>query len=98
MLLIKRDILQAKVLRLKFKFYETATVETVNLKRSVNMRLYNGNEWVSVGNVTITVNFAIPKENDIIEVRYLYQPTYLGARTDADENDCDLKQLKYKNA
>ncbi|QOI43632.1 WGR domain-containing protein [Leptospira interrogans serovar Canicola] len=94
--------------QIKFKFYETATVsvETVNLKRSVSMRLYNGNEWVSVGNVTIPVNFAIPKENDIIEVRYLYaykggslyQPTYLGARTDADENDCDLKQLKYKNA
>ncbi|WP_001015837.1 WGR domain-containing protein, partial [Leptospira interrogans] len=93
--------------QIKFKFYETATVsvETVNLKRSVSMRLYNGNEWVSVGNVTIPVNFAIPKENDIIEVRYLYaykggslyQPTYLGARTDADENDCDLKQLKYKN-
>ncbi|OQM27051.1 WGR domain-containing protein (plasmid) [Leptospira interrogans serovar Hebdomadis] len=94
--------------QIKFKFYETATVsvETVNLKRSVSMRLYNGNEWVSVGNVTIPVNFAIPKENDIIEVRYLYaykggslyQPTYLGTRTDADENDCDLKQLKYKNA
>ncbi|ALE40623.1 WGR domain-containing protein [Leptospira interrogans] len=93
--------------QIKFKFYETATVsvETVNLKRSVSMRLYNGNEWVSVGNVTIPVNFAIPKENDIIEVRYLYaykggslyQPTYLGVRTDADENDCDLKQLKYKN-
>ncbi|EMN92843.1 ATP-dependent DNA ligase-like domain protein [Leptospira interrogans serovar Medanensis str. UT053] len=94
--------------QIKFKFYETATVsvETVNLKRSVSMRLYNGNEWVSVGNVTIPINFAIPKENDIIEVRYLYaykggslyQPTYLGARTDADENDCDLKQLKYKTA
>ncbi|QCO32299.1 WGR domain-containing protein [Leptospira interrogans] len=94
--------------QIKFKFYETATVsvETVNLKRSVSMRLYNGNEWVSVGNVTIPVNFAIPKENDIIEVRYLYaykggslyQPTYLGTRTDADENDCDLKQLKYKTA
>ncbi|EKO70186.1 WGR domain-containing protein [Leptospira interrogans] len=94
--------------QIKFKFYETATisVETVNLKRSVSMRLYNGNEWVSVGNVTIPVNSAIPKENDIIEVRYLYaykggslyQPTYLGVRTDADENDCDLKQLKYKNA
>ncbi|EMN73065.1 ATP-dependent DNA ligase-like domain protein [Leptospira interrogans serovar Bataviae str. UI 08561] len=93
--------------QIKFKFYETATVsvETVNLKRSVSMRLYNGNEWVSVGNVTIPVNFAIPKENDIIEVRYLYaykggslyQPTYLGVRTDADGNDCDLKQLKYKN-
>ncbi|UMQ59290.1 WGR domain-containing protein [Leptospira interrogans] len=93
--------------QIKFKFYETATVsvETVNLKRSVSMRLYNGNEWVSVGNVTIPINFAIPKENDIIEVRYLYaykggslyQPTYLGVRTDADENDCDLKQLKYKN-
>ncbi|EMI67612.1 WGR domain-containing protein [Leptospira noguchii] len=93
--------------QIKFKFYETATVsvEEVNLKRSVSMRLYNGNDWVSVGNVTIPVNFEMPKENDIIEVRYLYayrggslyQPTFLGVRTDMDENDCDLKQLKYKN-
>ncbi|EKO59885.1 mRNA capping enzyme, catalytic domain protein [Leptospira kirschneri str. H2] len=94
--------------QIKFKFYETATVsvETVNLKRSVSMRLYDGNDWVSVGNVTIPINFEMPEEKDIIEVRYLYayrggslyQPTYLGVRTDADENDCDLKQLKYKSA
>ncbi|KON78461.1 WGR domain-containing protein [Leptospira kirschneri] len=93
--------------QIKFKFYETATVsvETVNLKRSVSMRLYDGNDWVSVGNVTIPINFEMPEEKDIIEVRYLYayrggslyQPTYLGVRTDADENDCDLKQLKYKS-
>ncbi|MDL5244433.1 WGR domain-containing protein [Leptospira weilii] len=93
--------------QIKFKFYETATVsvETVNLKRSVSMRLYDGKSWISVGNVTIPVNFDMPQEKDIIEVRYLYayrggslyQPTYLGIRNDADENDCDLNQLKYKS-
>ncbi|EMJ96360.1 WGR domain-containing protein [Leptospira alstonii] len=97
----------SKGTQIKFKFYETATVnvETVNLKRSVSMRLYDGDSWISVGNVTIPPNAEIPNENDIIEVRYLYayrggslyQPTYLGIRTDADESDCDLKQLKYKN-
>ncbi|EMY78700.1 ATP-dependent DNA ligase-like domain protein [Leptospira weilii serovar Ranarum str. ICFT] len=97
----------SKGAQIKFKFYETATVnvETVNLKRSVSMRLYDGDSWVSVGNVTIPPNAEMPEKNDIIEVRYLYayrggslyQPTYLGIRTDADENDCDLKQLKYKS-
>ncbi|AXR60571.1 WGR domain-containing protein [Leptospira mayottensis] len=97
----------SKGAQIKFKFYETATVsvETVNLKRSVSMRLYDGKSWINVGNVTIPVNFELPQEKDIIEVRYLYayrggslyQPTYLGVRSDADENDCDLNQLKYKN-
>lgn len=98
----------SKGTQIKFKFYETATVsvEEVNLKHSVSMRLYDeGKGWVSVGNVTIPVNEEMPQKNDIIEVRYLYayregslyQPTYLGVRTDVDETDCDLKQLKYKN-
>lgn len=97
----------SKGAQIKFKFYETATVrvETVNLKRSVSMRLYDGKSWIHVGNVTIPVNFEMPQERDIIEVRYLYayrggslyQPTYLGIRSDADENDCGLNQLKYKS-
>ncbi len=92
--------------QVKFKFYETATVsvEKVNLKRSVSMRLKDGDDWISVGNVTIPPNAEIPRENEIIEVRYLYaykggslyQPTYLGLRNDMDENDCVLQQLKYK--
>ena len=93
--------------QLKFKFYETATakVEKVNLKRSVSMCLYETEDsWIGIGNVTIPPNFDIPEAGDLIEVRYLYayqggslyQPTYLGKRADADEEDCHLKQLKYK--
>jgi len=92
--------------QMKYKFYETATVkvEKVNLKRSVSMCLLAKGEWIFVGNVTIPPNFDIPNSGDLIEVRYLYayrggslyQPTYLGKRQDADERDCELKQLKYK--
>lgn len=96
----------SKGTQLKYKFYETATVcvEKVNLKRSVSMRVLEDKTWVSIGNVTIPPNVEIPETNDIIEVRYLYaykggslyQPTYLGKRTDADEQDCMISQLKYK--
>jgi bifunctional non-homologous end joining protein LigD len=57
-------------------------------------------EEVSVGNVTIPVNFDIPRVGSVVEVRYLYaypggslyQPVYLGARTDVDvDNYAGLK-------
>ena len=46
----------------------------------------------------------IVEERAIIEVRYLYaykggslyQPTFLDVRTDIDEQECLLSQLKYK--
>ncbi len=91
----------------KYKFYETASVlvSKVNDKRSVGMSLLdvNGNE-VFVGNVTISPNKEIPKEGEIIEVRYLYaykggsiyQPTFLMLRNDLDQNDCNISQLKFK--
>ena len=79
-------------------------VEKVNLKRSVSMKMKHKENWISVGNVTISPNQDIPNEGEIIEVRYLYaypggslyQPTYLGVRLDADDEDCDCAQLKYK--
>ena len=90
----------------KFKFYETASVIVSNLndKRSVGVSVIDNGKEVFVGNVTISVNKEIPQERDIIEVRYLYaykggslyQPTFLMVRTDIDEKECLIKQLKYK--
>jgi len=90
----------------KFKFYETASVivSKLNDKRSVGVSVLDKGEEVFVGNVTISVNKEIPKERDIIEVRYLYaykggslyQPTFLMVRTDLDEKECIIEQLKYK--
>ncbi|CAA6821319.1 MAG: Unknown protein [uncultured Sulfurovum sp.] len=94
--------------QIKFKFYETASVivSKVNDKRSVGMALFKDGEEIFVGNVTISTNKEVPKERDIIEVRYLYaykggslyQPTFLEIRTDIDELECRLEQLKYKVA
>ncbi|MFY9259012.1 MAG: RNA ligase family protein [Gallionella sp.] len=61
---------------------------------------------ISVGNVTIPINYAIPAAGEIVEVAYLYaypggslfQPVYRGQRTDVDINDCITGQLKYKPA
>ena len=62
---------------------------------------------VTAGNVTIPANHAVPKVGAVVEVRYLhafkesgviYQPVYLGQRTDIDPSNCSIKQLKYKAA
>jgi len=92
--------------QLKFKFYDTASVivSKVNDKRSVGMSLLDNGKEIFVGNVTISPNKDIPKEREIIEVRYLYayeggslyQPTFLTVRTDIDQKECVLNQLKYK--
>lgn len=93
---------------LKLKFYETATVRTARIhtsKRSVGMEMLDASgQWVGVGNVTVPANQSIPSVRDLIEVRYLnyneggsiYQPQLLGIRTDLDEADCVLSQLKVK--
>lgn len=88
----------------KYKFYATcsALVGTVNQQRSVGLLL----EGVSVGNVTISANFDVPKIGDVVEVRYLYynpqgslyQPIYLGVREDIEPGECLLAQLKHKSA
>jgi bifunctional non-homologous end joining protein LigD len=94
--------------QLKHKFYATcsAVVSKVNDKRSVELRLLNGQGWNPVGNVTIPVNFQVPEIGQVVEVRYLhafkesnalYQPVYLGPRTDIDPQECVLSQLKYKS-
>jgi bifunctional non-homologous end joining protein LigD len=90
----------------KYKFYKTVTacVAKLNDRRSVGLFVCdeNGTE-VSIGNVSIPVNYEVPPLGSCVEVRYLYafrnsnhlfQPTYLGERDDAD--DATLDQLEYK--
>lgn len=94
--------------QLKYKFYKTASfiVSGVNSVRSVGICLYDGNETIKVGNVTIPSNKEVPNAGEIIEVRYLYafeggsvyQPTYKMARTDVAPEECQLTQLVYKRA
>jgi bifunctional non-homologous end joining protein LigD len=92
--------------QLKFKFYKTASVVVAahNDKRSVQMSVKQGDVDVFVGNVTIPPNAEIPPLTQVIEVRYLYayeggslyQPTYIGKRTDIDADECVISQLEYK--
>jgi bifunctional non-homologous end joining protein LigD len=92
---------------LKVKFYKTATVKVSALtkgKRSVQVSVLVGKSFQDVGAVTISPNFEVPKVGDLVEVRYLYaykggslyQPTYLGVRTDLDDEDARAEQLEYK--
>lgn len=92
---------------LKHKFYATvsAVVGSVNPQRSIEVRVLDDSAWISIGNVTIPPNHAIPQQGTIVEVRYLYayresnalyQPVYLGPRTDIALEECTQAQLKYK--
>ena len=92
--------------QLKHKFCETASfiVGKVNGKRSVSLILLDRGQKVAVGNVTIPPNHEVPAAGDVVEVRYLYafqggsiyQPVYLGTRSDITESECTVAQLKYK--
>lgn len=93
--------------QLKAKFVTTASVKIIGqneAKRSVRMAVLKGAMWIEVGSVTIPPNFTVPAAGAIAEVRYLYayrdgalfQPVYLGERSDIDETECVESQLKYK--
>jgi bifunctional non-homologous end joining protein LigD len=93
--------------QLKHKFCATlsAVVAKTNPQRSVEVRLFNGDEWVTAGNVTIPPNHPVPQAGTVVEVKYLYaipgsgylyQPVYLGVRTDVEECECVVSQLKFK--
>jgi len=93
---------------LKYKFYKTATfiVEgSTKGKRSVGLEVVSGKDRVFMGKVTIPPNHDIPKKSELVEVRYLYaykdgavfQPVYLGKRTDSDLTDATISQIVYKN-
>ena len=80
-------------------------VSKINGKRSVELRLLDGQGWQTVGNVTIPVNFQVPVVGQVVEARFLYafrgsnalyQPVYLGPRQYVAPEDCVLSQLKYK--
>lgn len=61
-------------------------------------------DWQTAGNVTIPANFSIPSVGDIVEIRYLYatqagilyQPVYMGERSDVGTEACLRSQLKAK--
>jgi bifunctional non-homologous end joining protein LigD len=93
--------------QLKFKFVVTvsAIVVKINIQRSVEVSLFKGRSLVSCGNVTIPANHEVPPAGAIVELRYLYayrnslalyQPVYLGLRTDVDTDECNVSQLKFK--
>lgn len=95
--------------QLKFKFVETASFIVAGrngTRRSVALELVaaDGNR-VPAGNVTIPANHEVPAKGSVVEVRYLYahrqsgsiyQPVYLGPRTDIPATDCTVEQLKFK--
>jgi bifunctional non-homologous end joining protein LigD len=94
---------------IKFKFCERATCVVMAqhpTKRSISIglrRYLHGRETVAVGNCTIPVNFDIPAAGTLVEIRYmnarlggsLYQPVYLGPRTDKTLADLSTS-LKFK--
>jgi bifunctional non-homologous end joining protein LigD len=93
--------------QLKYKFVESASfiVTARNEKRSVTLGLFDGNELVSAGNVTIPPNHEVPAKGEVCECQYLYcfresgsiyQPVYLGKRCDIPATECTTDQLKYK--
>lgn len=90
---------------LKFKFVESATciVKAANAnQRSVRLCVLDaqGGE-IDVGNVAIPANKDVPADGAVVEVRYLYkfeagslfQPFYLGLRTDQAREDAQLRKI-----
>lgn len=72
-------------------------------KRSVAVSVDSPDGFVPVGNVTVPPNYEMPKEGDLVEVKYLYfnpggalyQPQYLGVRDDVEVDV--LSSLKPKS-
>jgi bifunctional non-homologous end joining protein LigD len=94
--------------QLKYKLYKTATFvvgSQTKAKRSVGLIMFDGLNEVEVGKVTIPSNHEVPKVGEVVEVRYLYanrdgavyQPVYLGPRTDLEASEAVIEQLEYKN-
>jgi len=93
--------------QLKHKFYATlsAVVAKINKQRSVEIRLLGDDGWQTAGNVTIPANHPIPGVGAVVEIRYLYafresgvlyQPVFLGPRSDVEPSECTVTQLKLK--
>jgi bifunctional non-homologous end joining protein LigD len=94
----------------KHKFYASAScivAGTNKSKRSVRLVLFDPVMQKEAGNVTIPPNHEMPSMGNVVDVRYLYafkesgslyQPTYLGVRSDVSVTECTTAQLKYKAA
>lgn len=97
--------------QLKYKFTSEihCIVRKVNgTKRSVAIYVLDGEQELSIGNVTIPPNKDIPAPEDIIDVKYLYayhkegngatlyQPVFKGKRDDVDRKECQIKRVKFK--
>ncbi len=97
---------------LKFKFVDDCSVivlERNEGKRSVQVGVLKGDgstgEILPIGNVTIPANASIPAAGEIVDVQYLYifpggslyQPVYLGPRSDVSCDECIENVLKYVN-
>ena len=93
-------------LKLKYVADASCIVLGQNLKRSVSIGLYENGHLINVGNVTIPPSHAIPVTSEIVNIRYLYaykggslfQPRFLGVRTDIENIACVIDQLKFKAA
>jgi bifunctional non-homologous end joining protein LigD len=93
--------------QVKCKFWESATfiVKTVNQGvRSVELGLLDtdGATVRGWGNCTVHSNYPVPAVGALVEVKYLYvddnvyQPQYLGERSDIERSACVASQLKFK--
>jgi bifunctional non-homologous end joining protein LigD len=95
--------------QLKHKFHATvsAVVSGINEKRSVEISLLQEQQgWITAGKVAIPVNQPVPPIGAVVEIRSLYafkesgclfQPVFLGLRSDLDQEECTVDQLKYKS-
>ena len=91
---------------IKVKFWDSlsAIVAKQNDKRSVGLILLDNGNPINVGDVTIPPNYPVPPVGAVVEVRYLYaypqgslyQPGYLGERTDITPDECVASQRKFK--
>ncbi len=92
--------------QLKFKFKGSATVRCkyLNDKNSFMMEMMSAGDWIEVGNCTYFPTILVPTLGRFYEIEYLYaypggslfQPTLKEHRTDVDEGDCGVSQLKCK--
>ena len=89
----------------KCKFYESASCIVSNhnsTKRSISLDVYDDNDLINIGNVTVYPNQDMPAIGSIVEVKYLYyypggslyQPVLLCVRDDVDMRECLIDKLK----
>ena len=93
--------------QLKCKFYESASCIVSGhhaTKRSISLDVYDDNDLIDVGNVTVYPNQDMPEIGAIVEIKYLYyypggslyQPVLLAVRDDVDVRECLIDKLKTK--